>query len=170
MKKTTKTIKMSTHKTSKNAFLSILTMTVMGIIGIGSLAACDSESPAESLDKEQKTFEEYWGKSKEYLNGIWVSESEKDNPTAGYVIIENGEKFNSVNLISQNRAESGSLLFYGNGTHGVQFGSVNTYSLEWLNNSHTRLGVHSFNSFTYEVDPDVADIWIKVPTIPSGWN
>lgn len=161
---------MPTHKTSKSIFLSILTMVVIGVAGAGSLTACDSESPAEALDKDQKAMEEYWGKNKSYLNGIWVSESEKDSPTAGYVIIENGEKFNSVNLISTNRAENGSLLFYGNGTQGVQFGSVNTYSLKWLNSSHTRLEVHRFNSFTFEVDSDVADIWIKVPTIPSGWN
>lgn len=149
-------------------FLSIAYAVGIGITTLtmtASLSACDKETPAEAFDKEDKAMQQYWGNDYSYLNGIWVEES---NPTGSYTVIEPGRKYKSVNMVVPGRVVNGTMTFYHSETHGVKFDGGNYFSLIWLNDSHTRIEVHSFNPYTEETDPEVAVIWKKVDAIPDG--
>lgn len=151
------------------ATLALGMMTMAGI-ATASLSACSSESPAEAFEKEENAMTEYWGKDHSYLEGIWVEEEEKDNPSAGYTVIEPGRHYKSVNMVVPNRVVSGGLTFYHSETHGVKFDEGNYYSLKWTNSSHTRIEVYNFNPYTDEVGTELVTVWVKVSKIPSGWQ
>ena len=156
--------------TIRKSALALCMAAIPGIVTTATLSSCSGDSVQEQWDKEEESMTNYWGKDYSYLEGIWVEEPEKDNPSAGYTIVKPGRLYESVNMVTQNRVVSGSLTFYHSETHGVKFGDANTLSLKWLDSSHTRIEVHSFNPYTDEVYPEVVAVWVKVSSIPSGWS
>jgi len=158
------------HLKPSRSLLALCLMAAVGTTTTLCLSACDKESPAEAFEKEEKVMTEYWGENYSYLNGIWIEEEDKSNPSAGYTVIEPGRHYKSVNMVVPGRVASGGLSFYHSETHAVKFDEGNYYSLKWVNASHTRIEVYNFNPYTDEVGKELVTVWIKVSSIPSGWN
>lgn len=163
----------------KNFFLSVIhkmawnvTLCAGLVAATGIMVSCSkSDDDLNSyLDGESNKFDAYWGKDLSYLQGVWVKETEKDDPSAGYTQINSDGTFTSVMMIDSNRSRSGNigqmtgdvkmLIFMDSWGHWRQ-----DVHAEWANENHTRL-----KTYYDGMDPKLYTVyWVKIDKIPANW-
>lgn len=149
-----------------------MAMGIAALVSTVSLSACskDDESVIEHMNKESEKFYAYWGENLSYLQGIWVEESKKNDPGAGYTIIKDDGNFESVDMLDSNRSRSGNIGQVAGDKNLLIFSNYWAnwrldLHAEWANDSHTRL-----KTYPDGTDPNQrAEYWVKVNSIPANW-
>lgn len=146
----------------------LMAVCVMALIG------CTKEHGEEYWEEMNRETESYW--NAEDMAGVWIDESEKDKPNAGYVEIHADGTYDSAYLlpIGASDMNSGKLLYRFKHKHIILFDNPRCryeYYIEWMNKEHTRMKMRqSYND--EPIDEDIepyTKYWIKVPAKPSGW-
>lgn len=153
------------------AFLGFAAMTAISLSTL-SLTACGGSDDNGDIWQDVETDNtEYWGKSLAYLQGVWVYEEDKDNPSADYIKIGEKGVFSSANFLSYGM-KSGTIATTIN-KYNLYFMASQyreTFQMKWLDDQHTRLDVYQVNPSTQGVYESTHHVWVKIQAVPSGWK
>lgn len=156
----------------KQSLLAI-TMMAMGTVAFTSMTSCSkNESLTEKIDKEESNLYAYWGENLSYLQGIWVKEEDKNDPSAGYIEVRGVNDVISYKFFS---------LYVSKCIIGTTIGDVNLiffkgenigqhYYAKWTDSTHSKLEMCDYNQYTGEIDYASKRYWIKLSKAPSGWD
>lgn len=156
----------------KKSLLAI-TMMAMGTVALTSMTSCSkNESLTEKINKEESNLYAYWGERFSYLQGIWVKEEDKDEPSAGYIEVKSSNEVISYKFFGDyiRKCEIGNiignvnLIFF----QGEYIGEH--YYAKWADDTHSKLEMCDYNQYTGETDYTSKRYWIKLSKAPSGWD
>ena len=135
--------------------------------GMGVTACSKTDGWDDVSDRQETEMKKMYGDNCEWLKGVWVEESEKENPNANYVQITGDGNYTEVS----DRVYHGRLVFLMGNVNYVEFRSDNSMTscwyMDWADKTHTRLKM--IPGTKNDLDYESTRYWIKLNGVPAGY-